>query len=156
MEAGPVPSTPQRWGATPPASRPSTAWPTVRGGLLGQGRASLPCVRVLECHYRTPARSLSGTNSFCCFLQPPARAAAAAGDPEGHAGLSRALLLSSPGPGYTAGHTGPSLGANCRGRAGPPGPLQSHLLTSRVGPREGAALMMPLMMCSWPTVILFH
>lgn len=80
-----------------------------------------PASRACEFWSVTTARreGLSGTNSFCCFLQPPGPGQQQQRGPQRAAGLSRSPLLSSPGPGYTAGHTGPSLGANCRGRWAP-------------------------------------
>ena len=134
-----MPSTPQPVGGTPSASPPVLLGPPsqeaaswARAGPASGVRTVCGPSRGLELGH---GEGLSGTESFCCFLQPPGPGQQRGG-PRRASGLSRSPLLSSPGPGYRASHTGPSLGANCRRRRPPPpGPLLgSHLLTSWGGP----------------------
>lgn len=98
---------------------------------------------------------LSGTNSATSTTPRPR--AAATGTPKGAAGLSRSPLLSSPGPGYWPGHTGPSLAPIAAGALGPRAAAVTPVENKPGRPMgKGAALVIPSAVCSWPTVILFH
>lgn len=159
MEAGPVPSTPQLVGGYPLSLLPQhcLAYRPERRPP-GPGRGQPPVRASSGVSLPHAARASLGPTLSAASCSPPGPGQQQQRGPRRAAGLSWSPLLSSPSPGYTAGHTGPSLGTNCRRRWAPQGRCWDHTCwqagLAPVGRR--AALMMPLMMCSWPTVILFH